>query len=1495
MIYKIYCDDNLIYDSRDDEKLILNPIVDLEVNMAGSLSFIMLPGCSFKDSIKRMKSTLTVYRDKEIIFTGRVTEVEDDFLNRRSVYCEGALAFFNDSIQPFAEYHGITVRGYLERLVSVHNSQVEKNRQFTVGIVTARDANDSLYRFTNYNNTITEIKEDLINDIGGYISIRNEDGILYVDYLDDYLDTSDQKIEFGENLLDFTKGFNTTDLATRIIPLGSVLESESTETIKKRLTIEEVNNGKNYIESTDAIESFGIITKTVIWDDVTTASALFSKGKKYLQESQFDNMTIECSAIDLHYADDNIPAFTVGQYAWVVSNPHGLNKRFPISALSLSLDNIADNTITLGITDRNRTLTGASKEANAQIMKKIENIPDTDTVLDQAKRNATNLINKATHGFVVVEPNEVLVMDTNDKSTAKKIWRWNQGGLGFSKNGYKGDFPLAITQDGAIVADYISTGKLDANLIKTGIISDEKGQNFWNMETGEFSLQTGMIGDTSIENIQDAVSKGIIDVDIEYAQNSSMATAPTSGWSTTAPSWVNGKYIWQRTKTTTADGKAEYSAATCITGAKGATGATGAAGAKGDKGDKGDTGSKGAKGDKGDTGEKGETGAKGAKGDTGATGPAGKDGKNGVDGKNGSDGKGATAIVEQYYLSSSNTTQTGGSWQTTCPAWKSGYYIWTRSAITWTDKTTTYTTPTLANGINSANTTANTANSTANTAKTTADNTKKTLDNLKIGGRNLILGTAAAIELYPKGGENENSNTSSGAFTNFAGDANANYPYKIACGTLAQLGLKNTDYLTISFDWNINIAEPSGKFRIGFNANPWEMMAGDIVLSKTNTGGHFEKSQAVSATTALIDSTATAIRIRMDKVTSGATIKIWNLKIEIGQKATAWTPAPEDLQSYADKVAAAAVANQTQSSIFNKLTNNGQTQGIYLKDGKLYINAEYIASGILKSKDGETFYLDLEKGILNMKATKLTLMGTRLTNLWRNTSSLNKIGTDLLSFVSGEKGIWMGDSNNSTNGTIDLMDITSNQPEGVPVTNSFWLKPYNMSTQGVGQSIPIDAGKYMFSFYYRAKLNPNLLRNTADKKIDSTTTDTGWVLKSSGDGVGSVVTGYDNLGTTDRYVLPYPLAYAITGNTTGNKDYAQKVSLTKGKTYVLSWYARLVNNCTSAAILIRNWNVTTNACELTLYNSKITNTVWQRFCVKFTATNENSENTNIQFGISGAGSVQFACVKLEQADFCTLYVPNTADASYKETDQVYFRVLYRWGNTSSYGYYFTEKNTIAEIKAGKWNRFVAEENFTKNKDTSNKLDMKNTTYFLEYETGKFRTKMRLSTMHGISIEYCGMMFSPLSSSETAQSAGASCRWIPNGCDAMIKDSIVSTMTGASSTDTNQGIYLNSSGQLCINASMIKSGTISADKIKTGTLSSIAINNNGNFQVNSGGSVTIKSGNLTIKESDSKLIRFNTSSGIPQIHLTDGSKDTLITPGHIYYTNSKGVYTELTNH
>lgn len=115
--------------------------------------------------------------------------------------------------------------------------------------------------------------------------------------------------------------------------------------------------------------------------------------------------------------------------------------------------------------------------------------------MDSAIRRATDLISGNLGGYVVLhdsdgngEPDEILIMNTPDIATATKVWRWNQSGLGYSSTGYEGPYGLAMTSNGEIVADFISSGVLNANLIKAGVISDAQGNSTIDMTSGQANL-----------------------------------------------------------------------------------------------------------------------------------------------------------------------------------------------------------------------------------------------------------------------------------------------------------------------------------------------------------------------------------------------------------------------------------------------------------------------------------------------------------------------------------------------------------------------------------------------------------------------------------------------------------------------------------------------------------------------------------------------------------------------------------------------------------------------------------------------------------------------------------------------------------------------------------------------------------------------------------------------------------------------------------------------
>lgn len=497
-MYSIYADDICIYNDAFllDNMKIINPKLVMEDSAAGSLSITLPPSNIGYDTIVRMVTDISVRKDNDEIWAGRVLSENKDFWNNRVLLCEGELAFFNDSTQPPAEYHDQTVRGFLETLVSIHNSKVAVNRQFTVGVVTVTDPNDSLYRYTNYEKTIECINEKLVNRLGGHLRVRKVDGVRYLDYLEDYPNTNSQIIEFGKNLLDFTRKWDLTEFATVIVPLGNRLEESSIKALEAYLTVESVNNGSIYVQSSESVSAYGWIEKVVRWDDVSTASALLTKAKNYLSDIQFDDMTIELSALDLHYFNIDYEAIKLLDKIKVISVPHGMDRYFPVTKLEIPLDHPEKTQFILGDSIKT-TLTSVNNATNIETLRKIEALPKTSTILEEAKNNATALLNAATNGYVTISQddhgtNTLYISNAQDYKKATKLWKWDLNGLGYSEDSGK-TFGLAITMDGAIVADYITTGTLNADLIKTGTLKDKDGNVVFNLSEGTLLMKKGSI------------------------------------------------------------------------------------------------------------------------------------------------------------------------------------------------------------------------------------------------------------------------------------------------------------------------------------------------------------------------------------------------------------------------------------------------------------------------------------------------------------------------------------------------------------------------------------------------------------------------------------------------------------------------------------------------------------------------------------------------------------------------------------------------------------------------------------------------------------------------------------------------------------------------------------------------------------------------------------------------------------------------------------------
>lgn len=302
---------------------VLNPKLALDVNTSGSLSFVLPPGNRMHSAIRRRKSILTVEQDGVEIFRGRVLDCETDNHKQKSVYCEGIRSYLNDSQAAPYSYTG-TPRGLLEKLIAEHNAQVEEEKQFVIGIVTIDRADEALVcENVAYWETLKEIDEKLLSAYGGYLKVRIEDGVQYLDWLKEYGGVNPQKIRFAVNLLDIKDKQDSGEMFTILRPLGASVMGDDGE-YGDALTIASVNDGLDYIADEDAIAEYGRIWKTQTWPYIEDPAQLLDKAQEYMKIGA-ELRTITLYAIDMHFLDGSAQAIRIGDTVHIESQPHGID------------------------------------------------------------------------------------------------------------------------------------------------------------------------------------------------------------------------------------------------------------------------------------------------------------------------------------------------------------------------------------------------------------------------------------------------------------------------------------------------------------------------------------------------------------------------------------------------------------------------------------------------------------------------------------------------------------------------------------------------------------------------------------------------------------------------------------------------------------------------------------------------------------------------------------------------------------------------------------------------------------------------------------------------------------------------------------------------------------------------------------------------------------------------------------------------------------------
>ena len=313
-------------------------------------------------------------------------------------------------------------------------------------------------------------------------------------------------IRYGKNLVDATREMDNSDRYNAIAPywIGSVFDDETGESVEEIVYL----SGNGYVQGTNSTGIPVIVEMDLSaeFDEKPTEAQLRAKALQFLDDNTpwvpNNNITVDFVQLWQTTEYENVAALqrvslcdTVSVYypeiGIVASNQKVIKAVYDVLLERYSEMEIGDASTSLAdsITEDLR----AQYEAD---LEKAKRNAATYDMLQAAIDHATEMITGGLGGYVVFkmnangQPEEILIMDTPDINTAVNVWRFNRNGLGHSHNGYNGPFSdVALTADGAINASMMTTGQLNANIIKAGIIQDQTQTNYWNLETGQFQLQ----------------------------------------------------------------------------------------------------------------------------------------------------------------------------------------------------------------------------------------------------------------------------------------------------------------------------------------------------------------------------------------------------------------------------------------------------------------------------------------------------------------------------------------------------------------------------------------------------------------------------------------------------------------------------------------------------------------------------------------------------------------------------------------------------------------------------------------------------------------------------------------------------------------------------------------------------------------------------------------------------------------------------------------------
>lgn len=412
MGYRVLYDNQLLFDPYTDDR-ITDTKLSSKLNAASYFDFTISSTHSLYSKIEERAGEVRIYFNNLILFKGEITKIEEDFEGNYSVSCTGVLDYLTATrVRPYSTVQGeqpltcpATVDGYFQWLINQHNSNcLDSRKRFSVGVNQGNmlDKNNYIYRSSEQRpTTASEIEDKILNSVGGYLFVRYQDDLNILDLYADVHDVNTQIIDYGVNILDFTKTTTAETQYTAVVATGYTPDPPEgqTDVKMKPITLEGCADGGTPYSSTivkmgdrvydvEAVARYGYREYYVSNTDIKTHDGLLEYACKTLNTLLSPALTISVRAVDLALIlGEKYQHLQLGQAVRVRSKPRKVDEYLMVNSIDLDLMNPENTTFDLGASYD--TLTGQQsaylKALNASINASLDTV---DALGDNVKNSA---------------------------------------------------------------------------------------------------------------------------------------------------------------------------------------------------------------------------------------------------------------------------------------------------------------------------------------------------------------------------------------------------------------------------------------------------------------------------------------------------------------------------------------------------------------------------------------------------------------------------------------------------------------------------------------------------------------------------------------------------------------------------------------------------------------------------------------------------------------------------------------------------------------------------------------------------------------------------------------------------------------------------------------------------------------------------------------------------------------------------------------------------